>query len=98
MTIYADETRRYADDLEASKDFELTVTDDRGDLDFTPSVTATATSGTAPTTLTATWLDPVGTTRRLRVNLNGLPKGQTRWLRLVVPGGNDVNLGNVTLS
>lgn len=83
-----------ADDPDVVKDYTATVDPTRGDLDFTPSVIAKR--GTTETAQAADWLDPVGTTRRLRVHLDGLAAG-TYHLWLVVPGGADEYLGHATL-
>lgn len=47
--------------------------------------------------ITAEWLGDPGPKRNLRVPLASLGAGTHR-LRLIVPGDNDVSLGNVTLT
>ena len=79
----------YADDPDVNVEFPIT---DRkaGDLTWSPVVKAGEVS------ITAAWQGDPGPTRTLRVPLTSLPKGMHR-LRLVVPGDNDVSLGNVVL-
>lgn len=80
-------TTLYADDPDAHVDYEMAG----ADLVFAPSVT------TAAGAVTAEWLAAATDGKRtLRVHVSGLPKGN-HGLRLVVPGGNDANLGIVTL-
>jgi hypothetical protein len=81
----------YANDADVHVKYAITDADG-GDNDWaSPTVTTGATS------ITCTWLGTAGPTRTLRVPLTGLAAGSHR-LRLVVPGGNDVGLGTVSIS
>lgn len=84
----------YADDVDVHVDYELTG----DDLNFAPVVTVKGTAIAIPV-----WQGlAVDGKRTLRVNLRAadgtaLAKGNHH-PRIVVPGGNDVYLGAVTLS
>ena len=79
----------YADDPDVNVVFP--VTDSQGgDLSWSAVVMA------GDVELTGTWQGDPGPTRNLRVPLSSLPVGMHR-LRLIVPGDNDVSLGNVVL-
>lgn len=83
------EQRVFADDPDAYAVY--TVSDSFGSLmDFDPNVRV----GT--TTKIASWLSDVGYERDLKVPLTGLSKG-TYTLRLIIPGDNDLWLGDITL-
>jgi hypothetical protein len=76
----------YADDPDVHADFEVAGPD----LVFSPAVITSD-------DVTAEWLAAaVDDKRTLRVHLYGLTVGNHP-LRLVVPGGNDVHLGTITL-
>lgn len=79
----------YADDPDVNVVFPITD-GEGGDLAWSPVVTVGGTS------ITAAWQGDPGPTRDLRVPLSSLPAGMHR-LRLLVPGDNDVSLGNVVL-
>ena len=79
----------YADDPDVNVVFPITDSQG-GDLSWSAVVKAGEAS------ITAAWVGNPGPTRNLRVPLSSLPVGMHR-LRLVVPGDNDVSLGNVVL-
>lgn len=79
----------YADDPDVNVVYPITDSEG-GDLTWSPVVQVGATE------IVASWVGDPGPTRNLRVPLSTLSKGTHR-LRLVVPGDNDVSLGNVTL-
>lgn len=79
----------YADDPDVNVVYPITDSQG-GDLSWSPVVQVGAAE------ITAVWVGDPGPTRNLRVPLSTLPAGMHR-LRLVVPGDNDVSLGNVVL-
>lgn len=80
----------YTDDPDATA--RWTVTDTSGnDNDFDPTVACPAGD------VDASWEGEPAVTRVLRVSVTGLPAGVNHPLRLIVPGGNDVDLGVVLL-
>ena len=85
----------YADDPDVNVEYPITDRMD-GDLTWSPVVKATPSTGGAVVEVTGSWQGDPGPTRNLRVPLASLDPGMHR-LRLVVPGDNDVSLGNVVL-
>lgn len=79
----------YADDPDVNAVFPITDSQG-GDLTWSAVVMA------GDVELAATWQGDPGPTRNLRVPLATLTPGMHR-LRLIVPGDNDVSLGNVVL-
>ena len=83
----------YTDDPDAAWTF--TVTDaDGSDLDWASPLVAT---GAAENDLAATWLGDPAPTRKIKVPLDGLTKGN-HTLYLKVPGANDFKLGTVRVA
>lgn len=85
---------RYADDPDAS--ITWPVTDAGGEnIDFPP----TCALDSGDYTVTGTWLDPAGPTRRIQVPLVGVDlqgrAGRSITVYLQVPGGSDIRLGTV---
>lgn len=80
----------YADDPDVHIVYPITDAN-QGELEFDPVVRVKGHD------ITAEWLGIPGPTRDLKVPLVGLAAGSTHRLRLVVPGDNDIMLGNVVL-
>jgi hypothetical protein len=84
----------YDDDTDASATWELTQ-EDGEPIDWaSPQIAIAGGSYVA-----ASWLDPAGSPRRIQVSMPlglGLPRG-TYKAHLKVPGGNDIQLGWVTV-
>ena len=81
----------YANDPDANVVYPITDAQG-GTLDF-PAVVQV----TGQPDITGQWLGDPGPTRDLKVPLAGLPAGSLHRLRLVIPGDNDVSLGQVRL-
>lgn len=85
MTLFADDPDAY---------IVYPISDDSGQvINFTPVVKVEGFPN-----ITATWEGAAATSRDLRIPLTGLPAGTTHRLRLVVPGDNDLLLGDVVLA
>lgn len=81
----------YANDPDVNVVYPITDAQG-GTLDFSPVVQVTG-----HTDITGVWLGDPGPSRDLKVPLIGLPAGPLHRLRLVIPGDNDVPLGQVRL-
>ena len=81
----------HADDPDAHVVYPVTAR--TGDLSFTPVVSVEGTD----IEISAEWLGVPGAVRELKVPLFGLPANYMLFLRLVVPGENDLDLGYVIL-
>lgn len=89
-TLYADHL--YADDPDVHRTYPITAR--QGDLNFDPVVKVT---NMVDTTVTGEWVSAIGSPRDLKVPLAGLPANAMLFLRLLIPGDTDIELGYVVL-
>lgn len=83
----------YVDDPDVHRVYPITD-EDGDDIDFAPVVEIKGLEGEP---VAAAWIGDPGPTRDLKVTLAGLPGGMMLFLRLVIDGDNDLDLGHVVL-